>query len=63
MGREFEPRRPLFFRAYACVAQQVEYFLGKEGVTGSNPVTSLFLSTPRVEAFVRCPERHISLSH
>ena len=41
MGREFEPRRPLFFE-YACVAQQVEYFLGKEGVTGSNPVTSLF---------------------
>ena len=36
-GREFESRRPLN-KLNACVAQQVEHFLGKEEVTGSIPV-------------------------
>ena len=36
-GREFESRRPLN-KLHACVAQQVEHFLGKEEVAGSIPV-------------------------
>lgn len=35
VGREFDPRLPLFLGRCSSV---VEYFLGKEGVTGSNPV-------------------------
>ena len=34
-------------RAYACVAQLVEHFLGKEEVTGSIPVASS-VEEPRV---------------
>ena len=43
-GRGFESRFPLQITAYdgesfrAHVAQSVEHFLGKEEVTGSNPV-------------------------
>ena len=38
-GRGFEPRFPLhFWSRRAHVAQSVEHFLGKEEVTGSNPV-------------------------
>ena len=35
VGREFDPRLPLFTGRCSSV---VEYFLGKEGVTGSSPV-------------------------
>ena len=43
-GRGFEPRLPLGCRLggdRACIAQQVEHFLGKEEVTGSSPVAGL----------------------
>ena len=47
-GRGFEPRFPLHFECHvfgsgadqAQVAQQVEHILGKDEVTGSNPVLS-----------------------
>ena len=50
----FPPPAPDRFRhKYAHIAQSVEHFLGKEEVTGSNPVmSSIFLTGSR---FVRLP--------
>ena len=44
-GREFEPRLPL----YCQCSSGVEHFLGKEEVTGSNPVigSTDFIRTTR----------------
>ena len=40
----FPPPAPHKRQSYAHIAQSVEHFLGKEEVTGSNPVMSSMLS-------------------
>ena len=40
-GRGFESRFPLLNAFFAHVAQEVEHILGKDEVTGSNPVVGL----------------------
>jgi hypothetical protein len=44
MRVRFPPPAPCKGQAFAHIAQSVEHFLGKEEVTGSNPVmSSMFL--------------------
>ena len=40
MRVRFPPPAPCFVKCSAHIAQSVEHFLGKEEVTGSNPVMS-----------------------
>ena len=49
--------------AYATMAQSVEHVLGKDGVTGSNPVSSSTKGTFNEVPFCRRSELYFQVQH